>query len=79
MKFLEANQPRQCSSAWRSILHTQALLKQGVNWIMGSGEQGRVWKDKWLPFDKHRPASGPGSLLFPNLKAKDLLAHGTLF
>lgn len=51
--FIEANLGSQPSFAWRSILSTQEVVKKGVRWQVGDGEQIQVWKDKWL----HSPST----------------------
>ena len=51
--FLEATLGSQPSFAWGSILSTQAVVKRGVQWQVGDGEQIQVWRDKWL----HNPST----------------------
>lgn len=36
------------SFTWRSVLKDKELLKQGLRWRIGSGEQMMVFKDPWL-------------------------------
>ena len=47
--FLEADLGRHPSYAWRSIMAAQGVVKSGTRWQVGSGENVRVWCDKWLP------------------------------
>lgn len=37
------------SYTWRSILKGAALLKEGIIWRIGNGENVRIWEDPWLP------------------------------
>ena len=42
----------QPSYAWRSIHATQALMRRGLRWQVGNGENIRIWRNKWLPTPK---------------------------
>lgn len=33
---------------WRSILEARHLIEESTIWRMGSGEQAKIWKDKWI-------------------------------
>ncbi|XP_050256924.1 uncharacterized protein LOC126702296 [Quercus robur] len=46
--FIKANIGYQPSYAWRSLMAAQDLVKRGLRWQVGDGEQIQVWKDKWL-------------------------------
>ena len=37
------------SFAWRSILRGRDVLKKGVCWRVGTGENIKLWADPWLP------------------------------
>jgi hypothetical protein len=37
------------SYTWRSILRGKELLKQGVVWRVGTGENIDTWSDPWIP------------------------------
>ncbi|CAN0912862.1 LINE-1 retrotransposable element ORF2 protein [Linum grandiflorum] len=37
------------SYIWRSLLSAQKLLCYGCRWKIGSGEEVRIWGDKWVP------------------------------
>jgi hypothetical protein len=37
------------SYTWRSILKGIQVLKEGVIWRIGNGQNVRIWKDLWLP------------------------------
>ena len=51
--FLEATLGSQPSFAWRSILATQVVVRRGIRWQVGDGEQVQIWRDKWL----HNPST----------------------
>jgi hypothetical protein len=37
------------SPCWQGIMHGLELLKKGVVWRIGNGEQVRIWRDNWIP------------------------------
>jgi hypothetical protein len=37
------------SSTWTAISHGLELLKKGIIWRIGNGQNIRVWRDNWLP------------------------------
>ena len=37
------------SYTWRSILRGAELLKDGLIWRIGNGENVKIWEDPWLP------------------------------
>lgn len=45
--FLECVSPAVASHGWRSILVGRDLLKKGLGWVVGNGENIRVWYDPW--------------------------------
>ena len=47
--FLEARLGNRPSFAWRSIYGSSTLLKEGLIWRIGNGENVRIWKDRWIP------------------------------
>jgi hypothetical protein len=47
--ILEAQLGSRPSFAWKSILGSCNLLKEGLIWRKGNGLKVRIWKDKWLP------------------------------
>ncbi|KAL4607916.1 hypothetical protein ACB092_09G209800, partial [Castanea dentata] len=36
------------SFAWRSLWAAQEMVKRGIRWQVGDGENIQIWKDKWL-------------------------------
>jgi hypothetical protein len=53
------------SYAWHSILHGVELIKQGVIWRIGDGNNVKIWEDPWVPKLWSRKISTPrnGNLL----------------
>lgn len=47
--FLTASLGHNPSFTWRSIFRARDLLAEGLVWLVGSGQDIRIWKDKWLP------------------------------
>jgi hypothetical protein len=46
---LEARPKQGMSYTWRSILSGIELLKKGMIWRIGDGENINIWHDPWLP------------------------------
>jgi len=51
---LHAHSRSGMSYSWRSILKGIELLKKGIIWRVGDGEQIDVWDDPWLPRKSNR-------------------------
>jgi len=51
--FLESQLGWRPSFAWRSIWNSKSLLKEGLMWKVGTGENIRIWGDRWLPHNSH--------------------------
>jgi hypothetical protein len=47
--FLQAKLGANPSFTWRSMLKARPVLEQGLMWIIGNGEQVRIWGDEWIP------------------------------
>lgn len=47
--LLEARPKRGISYAWRSILKGVELLKKGIIWRVGDGNNINIWSNPWLP------------------------------
>ncbi|KAF5471735.1 hypothetical protein F2P56_008508 [Juglans regia] len=44
-----ANLGARLSFIWRSFLAARNLIVKGSMWRIGSGQETRIWKDRWLP------------------------------
>lgn len=52
--FLEAGLGYSTSYSWRSIWGVKALIKEGMVWRVGKGNNVRIWEDPWLISDDGR-------------------------
>lgn len=75
--FIDAKSYQTSSYAWRSIIQTQPLIRRGLKWVIGNGEQVRVWKDRWISGCSDLSLNGQSATLYPNLLVKDLFVSGT--
>jgi hypothetical protein len=56
------------SYTWRSILCGLEILKEGVVWRVGDGEQIRVWTDPWIPRGStRRPVATQGQSIISSV------------
>ncbi|XP_073368034.1 uncharacterized protein [Aegilops tauschii subsp. strangulata] len=42
------------SPTWQAIQHGLELLKKGIIWRVGGGQDIRIWRDRWLPREPSR-------------------------
>jgi hypothetical protein len=47
-KFLQAKQGHRASYSWQSIQKASWILKRGCFWLVGNGQNIKIWEDKWL-------------------------------
>ena len=38
------------SHIWTAFRHEIKLLREGMSWIVGDGQDIRIWQDSWLPY-----------------------------
>ena len=61
-RIMNARSTSGMSYSWRSILKGLKLLKEGVIWRIGNGENVEIWHDPWIPIGKiRRPATSRGN------------------
>jgi hypothetical protein len=46
--FFQAKQGSRPSYSWQSILKASWILKKGCFWIVGNGNNIRIWEDRWI-------------------------------
>lgn len=75
--FLHANLGHNSSYTWSSIIAAQDLLKNGMRWKIGTGEQINVWQQPWLADDSNFYVQTPVHEGFDDMVVADLLVPGT--
>jgi hypothetical protein len=68
----EANMGRRISFAWRSILGSRELVKEGLVWRVGNGRKVRIWEDRWLSSPAFKILTTP-SILNPTATVDQLI------
>jgi len=67
--------PSSASHGWRGILAGKELLRKGLGWSAGQGDNIKVWSDAWLsPLIPFLPI-GPPTLDNKALLVSDLICH----
>ena len=46
--FLEATQKASDSPVWKTVLRSRSLLRRGLRWTVGTGENISFWWDNWV-------------------------------
>lgn len=59
--FMECSAPSNASHGWRSVLAGREILRKCLGWVIGSGDQVRVWQDPWLSCTTPMTPIGPPS------------------
>lgn len=75
--FMEAKVGNRPSYAWRSICQAWEVLKLGVGWRVGNGENIRIWGDAWLPPPHPFLLFPPPAAMDPNSKVAALIDTST--
>lgn len=47
--FVQCRKKKNCSQLWSAVLNTRKILKQGLCFKVGRGNNINYWKDPWLP------------------------------
>lgn len=71
--FMDCKAPLNASHGWRSILAGREILRKGLSWVVGSGDNIRVWRDPWLSSDSPLTHYGPANEMDESLLVNDLL------
>lgn len=75
--ILEAQVGHKPSFAWRSIIGTRDLVKEGLVWRIGNGESAHIWGDKWLPTPSTYSVQSPPKILDRGALVRDLIDNDT--
>ncbi|CAN1785001.1 Putative ribonuclease H protein At1g65750 [Linum perenne] len=75
--YLTARKASNPSMVWQSLWHAKELVKRGIRWRIGNGENIRIWSDPWLNEEDtcFLTSTRPGALA--DLKVNDLWIPGT--
>uniref|UniRef100_A0A0D3DK41 RNase H type-1 domain-containing protein n=1 Tax=Brassica oleracea var. oleracea TaxID=109376 RepID=A0A0D3DK41_BRAOL len=71
--FLESGAKTGASHGWVSMMAGKAILEKGLGYLVGNGENIKVWTDSWLSPSKLEAPIGPPTLDNQNLLVADLL------
>lgn len=71
--FLDAKLGSSPSFVWRSILHSQAIIKANCRWRVGNGNSIRIWEDPWLPDQQSHFVQTPEPIYLHDAKVSSLL------
>ncbi|KAM6560015.1 hypothetical protein CsatA_029254 [Cannabis sativa] len=75
--FLNASLGNNSSFVWRIILEAQHLIREGVHWCVGNGEDINILDEPWLPIKENPYVSSLHPALF-NVRVSNLLSRGCL-
>ena len=57
--ILDAKDSTIGSYAWKSILGARDVIRRGMVWRIGNGQDVRIKEDKWLPIRSNRATISP--------------------
>lgn len=63
------------SYAWKSILGARDVIRRGMVWRIGNGQDVRIKEDRWLPIKSNRTALSPLTSVQPDTKVCSLINH----
>lgn len=75
--FLKANNGKNSSYSWSSILWGRELLKKGVGWKLGTCLSINVWEDNWIPSDTMFKPFVSNKHIYQGLTVADLIDQRT--
>ena len=75
--FINASIGNNPSYTWRSLISTQSLVLEGLQWRLGNGASIRVWQDKWLPRGSTYSVISPRLFLNIDKRVADLIDSNT--
>ncbi|XP_056850702.1 uncharacterized mitochondrial protein AtMg00310-like [Raphanus sativus] len=71
--FMESTQKQTASHGWTGIMEGKEVLKKGLGYLVGDGENISGWYDPWLSISKPLIPIGPPTLENQQLRVRDLL------
>jgi hypothetical protein len=75
--ILEAQLGNRPSYLWRSFMAAQPVLKNGLHWRIGNGDNIFVWHDQWLPRPTTYKIFSPRKILEQNARVSVLIDQNT--
>ena len=72
--IMECSVSGSISHGWRGIMVGKEVLKLGLGWSIGNGENIRVWKDPWLSTKLLVRPIGPPTVINENLRVSHLIS-----
>lgn len=72
--IMECSVSGSISHGWRGIMVGKEVLKLGLGWSIGNGENIRIWKDPWLSAKLLVRPIGPPTVINENLRVSHLIS-----
>lgn len=65
--------------AWKNILDSRDIIKKGLKWSLGNGEDINFWMDKWLTDSSLLDYVHPDNrdMIDITKKVRDIIDHST--
>ncbi|XP_040998224.1 uncharacterized protein LOC121244278 [Juglans microcarpa x Juglans regia] len=76
-EFLKAKLGINPSYIWRSVLSARDLLKEGLQWRVGNGNNIGIWGEKWLPTPISKCVQSPMKRFWEDMKVNKLIVPST--
>ena len=73
--ILDAKDSTICSYAWKSILGARDVIRRGMVWRIGNGQDVRIKEDRWLPIKSNRVAISPLTSVQAETRVCSLINH----
>lgn len=70
---MECDILKYASHGWRSVIAGREILRKGISWAVGNGEQISIWSSPWLSFTSPCQPMGPATYESHNGMVSDLL------
>lgn len=77
--FLSCRKNHNASLAWKNILDSRDIIKKGLKWSLGNGEDINFWMDKWLTDSSLLDYVHPDNrdMIDITKKVRDIIDHST--
>ena len=61
------------SFTWRSLWGARKIIQKGSRWLIGNGENVKVWNDRWMPRPYSFKPITAGHIVHPNMLVAELI------